>query len=250
VEIISVGRYQMMSTSNEDFEPTMNIAVYGGKRNEVKESIERNLELTDESFYQTWLSINVMKQLSFMFVGGVESSGGIIEMLIMFVFVALILAAFAFWQVVIFMLVLLVLALFSGGAAFKFIRGTFIEADHTKIDLIKLDNFVKEQILAGHFVKVESDIVQDQLTTTTKDASHATNVFRRGIKLAMIVATLLLIIEVGYYLWMNHWLSGLNPVTGEMEIIVLFCFGLAFLLGILIMNLGVLMRRSLSKSLQ
>ena len=66
----------------------------------------------------------------------------------------------------------------------------------------------------------------------------------------MIVATLILIIEVVYYFLTNHWLSGLNSVTGDMEIIVLYCFGLAFLLGILIMNMGVLMRRSLSKSLQ
>jgi hypothetical protein len=239
-----------MSTSNdESFEPTMKIAVFGGKRSDVKESIERNLELTDEEFYQTWLSINVMKQLGFMFSGGVESSGGIIEMIIMFVFVALVLAAFAFWQVVIFVLVLLVLALFSGGAAFKFVRGTFIEADHTKIDLSKLDNFVKEQILAGRFVKVESAPVKDRFAKTTKDASHATNIFRRGIYLSMIVATLILIIEALYFFLVGHWLSGLNPVTGQLEIIVLYCFGLAFLLGILIMNIGVLMRRSLSKSL-
>ena len=239
-----------MSTSNDEFEPTMIISIYGGKRSAVQESIERNLELKDDEFYQTWLSINVMKQLGFMFGGGVESSGGIIEMIIMFVFVALVLAAFAFWQVVIFMLVLLVLALFSGGAAFKFVRGTFIEADHTKIDLMKLDSFVKEQILAGSFVKVESAPVKDQLAETTRNASHATNVFRRGIFLSMIVATLILIIEVVYYFLTNHWLSGLNSVTGDMEIIVLYCFGLAFLLGILIMNMGVLMRRSLSKSLQ
>ncbi|MGY5865387.1 MAG: hypothetical protein RTV41_12350 [Candidatus Thorarchaeota archaeon] len=239
-----------MSTSNDEFEPTMKIAIFGGKRGEVQESIERNLELKDEEFYQTWLSINVMKKLGFMFAGGVESSGGIIEMIIMFVFVALVLAVFAFWQVVIFMLVLLVLALFSGGAAFKFVRGSFIEADHTKIDLAKLDNFVKEQVLAGHFVKVESLPVKDKIGETTKDASHATNVFRRGINLSMIVATLILVIEVVYYSLTNHWLSGLNPITGDMEIIVLYCFGLAFLLGILVMNMGVLMRRSLSKSLQ
>lgn len=47
-------------------EATMEISVYGGKKSDVKESIERNLELTDESFYQTWLSINVMKQLAFL----------------------------------------------------------------------------------------------------------------------------------------------------------------------------------------
>ena len=167
-----------MSTSNDEFEPSMTISIYGGKRSAVQESIERNLELKDEEFYQTWLSINVMKQLGFMFGGGVESSGGIIEMIIMFVFVALVLAAFAFWQVVIFMLVLLVLALFSGGAAFKFVRGTFIEADHTRIDLMKLDSFVKEQILVGSFVKVESAPVKDQLAETTRHESHATNGFR------------------------------------------------------------------------
>ncbi|MHA2046113.1 MAG: hypothetical protein ACW99G_15080, partial [Candidatus Thorarchaeota archaeon] len=133
---------------------------------------------------------------------------------------------------------------------FKFIKGTFIEVDHSKIDLVKLDNFVKEQILAGHFVKVKSDAVQDQLATTTKDATHATTVFRRGINLAMIVATLILFIEALYYGLMGHWLSGLNPGTAELEIIVLYCFGLAFLLGILFMNFGVLLRRSLSKSLQ
>ncbi len=240
----------MSTSNNEHFEPTMTVSIYGGKRNEVKESIERNLELTDEGFYQTWLSINVMKQLAFLFEGGVESSGGIIEMIIMFVFVALILAAFAFWQVVVFMIVLLVLALFSGGASLKFVRGTFIEADHSKIDLIKLDNFVKEQILAGRFVKVESLPVSDKLGKTTKDASRATTFFRRGIYIAMIIATLLLVIEVVYYFLMNHWLSGLDPVTGPQEIIVLFFFGFVFLLGILIMNTGVLMRRGLSKSLR
>ncbi|MFW9809258.1 MAG: hypothetical protein ACFFE6_07750 [Candidatus Thorarchaeota archaeon] len=239
-----------MSTSNENFEPTMKIAVFGGKRGEVKESIERNLELTDESFYQTWLSINVMKKLGFMFEGGVESSGGIIEMLVMFAFVVLILALFAFWQVVVFVIVILVLALFSGGAAFKFVKGTFIEADHTKIDLHKLDNFVKEQIQKGNFVKVESLPAEDKLTETTKDATHATTVFRRGINLSMLVATLFLITEILYYFVMGYWLSGLNSLTADIEIIVLYCFGLAFLLGIMIMNFGVLMRRSLKKSFQ
>ncbi len=241
-----------MSTASaeEHFEPTMTISIYGGKKSDVKESIERNLELTDEGFYQTWLSINVMKQLSFLFSGGVESSGGIIEMIVMFVFVALILAAFAFWQVVIFMVVLLALALFSGGAAFKFVRGTFIEADHSKIDLTKLDNFVKEQIKAGRFVKVDSLPVSDKLSETIKDASQATTVFRRGIYLSMVVASLVIVVEVAYFFLMGHWLSGLDPFTGTQEIIVLYCFGLAFLLGILIMDLGVLMRRSLSKSLE
>ncbi|MFW9806056.1 MAG: hypothetical protein ACFFFK_04945 [Candidatus Thorarchaeota archaeon] len=230
-------------------EPTMEISVYGGKRNEVKESIERNLELTDESFYQTWLSINVMKQLAFLFEGGVESSGGLVEMIIMFIFVAIILAAFAFWQVVVFMIVLLVLALFSGGASLKFIRGTYIEADHTKIDLIKLDAFVKEQVQKGHFVKVESKAAEASLSEFTKMSTRATKMFRNGIKLSLVISTIFLIVEVGFRVLTNRWLTGMDPVTGPQEIIVLIGFGLVFLIGIIAMDAGVLMRRRLMKQL-
>jgi ABC-type multidrug transport system fused ATPase/permease subunit len=230
--------------------PTMEISIYGGRRDEVKESIERNLELSDESFYQTWLSVNVMKQLSFLFEGGVESSGGLVEMIIMFVLVAIILAAFAFWQVVIFIIVILVLAIFSGGASFKYIRGTFIEADHTKLDLDKLDNFVKEQIKRGHFVKVESKAAETHLSDFIKKATRATRVFRDGIKLSLIVSTVFLLVEITYRYFTGHWLSGLNPVTGFQEFLVLFGFGTVFLLGIIVMDIGVLMRRSLSKSLK
>jgi hypothetical protein len=230
-------------------EPTMVISVYGGKREDVKESIERNLELTDESFYQTWLSINVMKQLGFLFEGGVESSGGIVEMIVMFIFVALILAAFAFWQVVIFIIVILVLAIFSGGASFKFIRGTFIEADCTKIDLAKLENFVKEQVERGRFVKVESKAVEDGFSDFTKQSTKATRMFRNGIKISLIISTFFLIVEVAYRFLTNHWLSGLDPVTRTQELWVLFGFGIIFLIGIIAMDVGVLMRRRLIKSL-
>ncbi len=230
-------------------EPTMVISVYGGKKADVKESIERNLELTDESFYQTWLSVNVMKQLGFLFEGGVESSGGIVEMIVMFIFVVIILAAFAFWQVVIFIIVILVLAIFSGGASFKFIRGTFIEADHTKIDLAKLELFVKEQVERGRFVKVESKVVEDSLSDFTRQSTKATRMFRNGIKLSLIISTIFLIVEVAYRILTNHWLSGLNPVTGTLELWVLFGFGLVFLIGILAMDIGILMRRRLIKSL-
>lgn len=232
-----------------DQEPTMEISVYGGKRDDVKESIERNLELTDESFYQTWLSVNVMKQLSFLFEGGVESSGGIVEMIVMFILVAIIFAAFALWQVVIFIIVILVLAIFSGGASFKFVRGTFIEADHTKIDLAKLDNFVKEQIKEGRFVKVESLAAQASFSDFTKRATRATRVFRDGIKISLVISTLFLIMEVAYRFFVGYWLTGMNPITGSTELIVLIVFGLLFLIGIIAMDVGVLMRRNLSKSL-
>lgn len=170
-------------------------------------------------------------------------------MIVMFIFVALILAVFAFWQVVIFIIVILVLALFSGGASFKFIRGTFIEADHSKMDLDKLNAFVKEQIQKGRFVKVESKVAGDQLSDFTKRATRATRVFRNGIKVSLAISTIFLIVEVAYRLLVGHWLSGLDPVTGPQEIWVLIGFGLIFLIGIIGMDVGVLMRRSLSKSL-
>lgn len=230
-------------------EPTMAISVYGGKKDDVKESIERNLELTDESFYQTWLSINVMKQLGFLFEGGVESSGGLLEMIVMFILVAIILAAFAFWQIVIVIIVILVLAIFSGGASFKFIRGTFIEVDHTKIDLAKLDNFVKEQIQKGRFVKVESEVAESSLSDFTKKATKATRVFRNGIKISLVISTIFLFVEVAYRFIVGHWLTGQDPVTGPQELWALFGFGLVFLIGIIAMDVGVLMRRSQNKSL-
>lgn len=232
-----------------ELEPTMEISVYGGKRDEVKESIERNLELSDESFYQTWLSINVMKQLAFLFEGGVESSGGLIEMIIMFIFVAIILAAFAFWQVVVFIIVILVLALFSGGASLKFIRGTYIEADHSKIDLTKLDAFVKEQVQKGRFVKVESIAAESSLSEFTKRSTRATKMFRNGIKISLVISTIFLIVEIGFRFLTNRWLTGMDPVTGPQEIIVLIGFGLVFLAGIIAMDAGVLMRRRLMKQL-
>ena len=224
-----------------ELEPTMEISVYGGKRDEVKESIERNLELSDESFYQTWLSINVMKQLAFLFEGGVESSGGLIEMIIMFIFVAIILAAFAFWQVVVFIIVILVLALFSGGASLKFIRGTYIEADHSKI--------VKEQVQKGRFVKVESIAAESSLSEFTKRSTRATKMFRNGIKISLVISTIFLIVEIGFRFLTNRWLTGMDPVTGPQEIIVLIGFGLVFLAGIIAMDAGVLMRRRLMKQL-
>lgn len=233
----------------EPSKSTMEISVYGGRKDDVKRSIERNLELSDESFYQTWLSVNVMRQLLWLFEGGVESSGGILEMIVMFILVAIILAAFAFWQIVIFMIVILVLAIFSGGASFKFIRGTFIEVDHTKIDLSKLDNFVKEQIQKGRFVKVKSEPAESSLDDFTKKSTRATRVFRDGIKISMVVSTLFLIMEVVYRFFVGRWLTGLDPVTGPTELMVLIVFGLVFLIGIIAMDVGVLMRRNLSKSL-
>jgi hypothetical protein len=168
-------------------------------------------------------------------------------MIVMFVFVAIILAAFAFWQIVVFMIVILVLAVFSGGASLKFIRGTFIEGDHTKIDLAKLDSFVREEVQKGRFVKVESEAAEAGLSDFIKSSTRATKMFRNGIKLSLVISTIFLIVEVAYRFWQGHWLTGLNPITGTLELYVLIGFGLIFLIGIITMDIGVLMRRRLMK---
>jgi hypothetical protein len=108
---------------------------------------------------------------------------------------------------------------------------------------------VKEQIKEGRFVKVESVAVEASLTDFTKKATRTTRIFRNGIKISLVISTIFLIVEVAYRLLTNHWLTGLNPVTGPQEIWVLIGFGLVFLIGIIGMDVGVLMRRSLSKSL-
>ncbi len=51
-----------------------------------------------------------------------ESAGGITEIVCMFAVLLLLLALFAFWQLVIAIIVLVVMALFSGGAALKYLR--------------------------------------------------------------------------------------------------------------------------------
>ena len=53
--------------------PDLRITVYGGKRGDVKESIDTHLG-SDTNFYQTWITLSILKRLGFVFEGGVESS--------------------------------------------------------------------------------------------------------------------------------------------------------------------------------
>jgi len=108
---------------------------------------------------------------------------------------------------------------------------------------------VKEQIKEGRFVKVESLPVESSFSDFMKRSTRATRVFRSGIKISLVISTVFLIVEVAYRFFVGHWLTGLNPVTGTQELYVLIVFGFIFLAGILSMDIGVLMRRNLSKSL-
>ena len=56
-----------------------------------------------------------------------------------------------------------------------------------------------------------------------------------------------LIVEVIYWLQNGHWLSGLNPATAVFELQVLAIFGVLFALGVVMMDVGVVLRYRLSK---
>ena len=86
------------------------------------------------------------------------------------------------------------------------------------------------------------------MSAVTKSASRATIAFRRGIQFALLIATIFLITEVIYFVMNQHWLSGLNVATADFEIMVLTIFGVLFLIGVIVMDMGVLLRRNVAKS--
>jgi hypothetical protein len=228
--------------------PDLNVTVYGGKREEVKESIDTHLG-SDTNFYQTWITLSILKRLGFVFEGGVESSLTLSGAICMFIAIIAVFAIFFFWQLIIFFIVIGVLALLSGGAAFRYLRGTFIEAQSDDMDFSKIESFTRDQIEAGRFVKVDCDAEEVEIGPIAKKASSATQIFEAGIWLSLSVATLFLVFQVVYWFFNGHWISGLNPESALQEIYFLSVFGLAFLLGIILMDYGVLKRSRLETEL-
>ncbi|MHA1863554.1 MAG: hypothetical protein ACTSWA_07280, partial [Candidatus Thorarchaeota archaeon] len=88
------------------------------------------------------------------------------------------------------------------------------------------------------------------MSEVTQKASAATLTFKRGIQFALLIATIFLITEVYYFFMMGHWLSGLNVATYTLEITVLTIFGLLFLVGIILMDTGVLLRSRVAKIIE
>lgn len=72
------------------------------------------------------MNVGALKRLTFLFEGGVESAGGLIGLVIMFILLGVVLIAFAIWQIVIFFIVIAALTLFSGGAALKYLKCTYL----------------------------------------------------------------------------------------------------------------------------
>jgi hypothetical protein len=247
---LGCGGFQNMSTQDEtsksdDF-PETSITIYGGKKDVVGEDAKSILGVAEDDYYGTWLSMGIMRRLGFMFEGGVESAGGMGEIVCVFAIIVIVLAMFAFWSVAVVFIAVIVLTLLSGGAAYKFIRAVYITAPISSMETSKIDEFVAKQLTQGRFVKIESTA---DMSANTKSANTASTAFRRGIQFALFVATIFLITEVIYYLMNQHWLSGLNVATADFEILVLSIFGLLFLVGVIVMDVGVLLRRRVAKSI-
>jgi hypothetical protein len=240
--------YVSKGDSESYVSPDLRITVYGGNKEEVKESIENDLG-TDVHYYQTWITLSILKRLGFVFEGGVESSMTLSGVLCMFITVIAIFALFFFWQLVIFFIVIGVLALFSGGAALRYLRGTFIESQTEVMEFSKVEEFARNQIEAGRFVKVECDLEDTEIGPITKKTTSVTEIFELGIWLSLIVATLFLVFQVVYWFFNGHWISGLNLDSAFQEISFLILFGLSFLLGIIIMDIGVIKRGRLETEL-
>ncbi len=241
------GNMDMPYTNSEESgkenieKPVIEISVYGTKKQEVKSVIDEQLDSQAEPHvYETWVNVSAMRRLGFLFEGGVESAGGVIEIVLMFLAMAIVLALFAFWQLVVYSIVFAVLAIFSGGGALKFIRGTFIEFDADKVQNIDIDLLVSDLTKKGAFVHTKG-IETDELGEITSRSLRATNIFKIGIYLDLVIATVFLIVQVLSYIFLVQWLTDLT---------ILGIFGIIFLIGILIMDVGLLFRRNLKKDLE
>jgi hypothetical protein len=232
------------NSKSDDF-PTTSITIYGGKTDDVGNDAKSILGIADDDYYGTWLSMGIMRRLGFMFEGGVESAGGLGEIVCVFAIIVAVLAMFAFWSVAVVFLSVFVLTLLSGGAAYKFIRAVYITTPISSMETSKIDEFVVKQLTRGRFVKIEQST---EMSAVTKSASQASTAFRRGIQFALLIATIFLITEVIYFFMNQHWLSGLNVATADFEIMVLTIFGVLFLIGVIVMDMGVLLRRNAAKS--
>lgn len=230
--------------------PKTSITICGGKKTEVGEAAKQALDISDEDYYSTWINLGLMRRLGFLFDGGVESTGSSTGgLVLMFIVLIAALALFAFWQVLIVFAVVAVLALLSGGAALKFLRATYITKPLNEIDSTKLEEFIRAQASQGHIVKVEGIRDASNMGKDTMRISNAALTYRTGIQFSILVASAFLILEVAYFLATGHWLSGPSPATGQMETLVLICFGFLFVGGVVMMEIGVLLRNRLWREL-
>jgi hypothetical protein len=224
-------------SESQDIEADLFVTVYGEKKEEVLDSLTSHLGEEDTHHYHTWVNVSALRRIGFLFEGGVESAGGIFDILCLITIIAAVVMVALFWNLVVYVAVILVLGVFSGGAAFKFLKGTYIEADSSKITSDKLEAFVVDQVAGGAFVNVKAQDGYD-LKEISRQSKTATKIFKAGIYFALLIATLFMIFEVAWYLLYMTWMT---------ELWALALFGSGFVVGIAIMDLGVLLRRQLGK---
>ncbi len=223
--------------SKSDIEYDLEITIYGAKKDDVDSSFKKHMFASEEShIYSTWVNVDALKRLAFLFEGGVESAGGIFEILCVFAVMGAVLAAFAFWQIVIVFVVIAVLTLLSGGAALKYVRSTKIQTLAERIEPQALDAFVDEQLKEGRFVRVSAEDSMD-LSERLLDSNSATDTFRYGIITAILIATLFFIVEVLYLLLYQSWMT---------DTWFLAVWGIAFLVAVVTMDVGALWRHNLA----
>ncbi len=109
------------------------------------------------------------------------------------------------------------------------------------MDPASLEAFTKDQILSGRFVRAKPEDPEMELQPITKSASSATQLFRTGIVFSLVIAMIFLIVEIVYRFLTGFWLR---------DLIVLLEFGIAFLLGIIMLDVGALKRRGLRKGIE
>jgi hypothetical protein len=218
----------------------IDVAIYGGGKGDIPESIETHfgIELTKEA-ERRWVGPHAAKRVMGVTTRGVseigyaDASG---ECALLSIIVAFFLFLIVLWQLVMFLIVIVVLGIFSGGAALKYTRATYMTTDSASIESSQLEAFTKDMIDSGRFVMVSLEEPGFALGPVAKASTRATGLFRYGIVFSILIASLFLVTEVVYRFLYGVWL---------VDLLILAGFGIAFLLGIIATDAGVILRRRL-----
>ncbi|MHA1770662.1 MAG: hypothetical protein ACTSYL_03070 [Candidatus Thorarchaeota archaeon] len=228
------------SENSESDLPILKTQVIGGPKDKIVEDFTQYLSpQEDPRVYRTWFNIRLLSRLENLFKDGIESAGGLFEIICVFL-VALLIVGFVFLsQFVIFSIVVVVVAIFSGGASLKFFRTTYIEIPETSISIDGLEDFVRTQLDAGSLVSIAlSD--PSKIGSITRRSNRATKAYLSGINTCQFIAMVFTFVEVLHYILFHRWL---------VDTLILTIFGLIFLVGIIVLDAGVFLRHRLAKDL-
>ncbi len=231
-----------VSDNEESSSPILKVQVIGGSKDRAVEGFTQHLLPQEEPrVYRTWFNIHLLSRLENLFKDGVESAGGLFEIVCMF-FVAIVIIGFVLLsQLLIFSIVVAVLALFSGGASLKFFRTTYIETPSASVSSGGAEKFVSEMLTQGSLVSIDSEDKSFTAGSIVKQSNRVTKAYLYGINTCQFIAMVFVLVEVLHYLLLRSWF---------VDWFILGIFGLVFLVGIILMDVGVLMRHKLVKSLQ